>query len=87
MKIYLLSLVVLFSLGCGSTEHETVKSEPLTGAVQAGQLLKEHPNFNEIYGTIISITIVGEIIIGSKNTSPRPAPSNAQPSSSLLIFT
>lgn len=41
--------MALLSIGCGSTEYKSVKSEPLIGEVKADKLLKEYPNFKAIY--------------------------------------
>jgi len=49
MKSLFLALLVIVSVGCGSTEQPLAKSEPLTGAISASQLISEYPQFRAAY--------------------------------------
>ncbi|WP_293747188.1 thioredoxin [uncultured Paraglaciecola sp.] len=49
MKALFLALVVVVSVGCGSTEQHRVASEPFTGIISAAQLMADYPQFRAIY--------------------------------------
>jgi hypothetical protein len=49
MKSLLLSLLVIVSVGCGSTEQPLAKSGPFTGMISASQLITEYPQFRTAY--------------------------------------
>ena len=49
MKTVLLVFLALTALSCGSTEQQSVKSEPFTGVISASQLIAEYPQFRVAY--------------------------------------
>jgi thioredoxin 1 len=49
MKSLFWALLVIVSVGCGSTEQPKAKSEPFTGEISASQLLTEYPQFRSYY--------------------------------------
>ena len=49
MKSIFLALLVIVSIGCGSTEQPSEKSEPFTGVISASQLITEYPQFRSAY--------------------------------------
>ena len=49
MKTVLLAFLMLMALGCGSTEQQSVTSEPFTGVISASQLMTEYPQFRSAY--------------------------------------
>ncbi|WP_339718992.1 thioredoxin [uncultured Paraglaciecola sp.] len=49
MKSFLLAVLVIVSVGCGSTEQPSAKSEPFTGVISASQLIAEYPQFRSGY--------------------------------------
>jgi hypothetical protein len=49
MKTFFLALLVVLSMGCGSTEQSSQSSEPFTGMISASQLITEYPQFRSAY--------------------------------------
>jgi hypothetical protein len=49
MKALFLVLLVVVSVGCGSTEQPMAKSEPFTGVISTAQLIAEYPQFRSNY--------------------------------------
>ncbi len=49
MKLFFLSLLVVVSVGCSSTEQPTSNSEPYSGVISAGQLITDYPQFRAAY--------------------------------------
>ena len=49
MKTFLIGFLLLASIGCGSTEQPSAKSEPYTGEISASQLIADYPQFRSGY--------------------------------------
>ena len=49
MKALFLVLLVVVSVGCGSTEQPMAHSGPFTGVISASQLISEYPQFRSVY--------------------------------------
>ena len=49
MKSIFLAILMILSVGCGSTEEPATKSEPFTGVISASQLMVEYPQFRSVY--------------------------------------
>ena len=49
MKAVFFALLVVVSIGCGSTEQHSTQPEPFTGLISAGQLIAEYPQFRSAY--------------------------------------
>ena len=49
LKTLFLALLVVVSVGCGSTEKMSGKSELFTGVISASQLITEYPQFRSVY--------------------------------------
>jgi hypothetical protein len=49
MKSLFLALLVIVSVGCGSTDQHLAKSEPFTGAISGAQLIADYPQFRTVY--------------------------------------
>jgi thioredoxin 1 len=49
MKSLFLAILVIVSVGCGSTEQQETKSDPFTGVISASQLITEYPQFRAVY--------------------------------------
>jgi hypothetical protein len=49
MKGFFLAILVVVSMGCGSTEQHSANSEPFTGVISANQLIADYPQFRAAY--------------------------------------
>lgn len=49
MKAVFLALLIIVSVGCGSTEQKMAKSEPYTGVISGAQLIELYPQFRSVY--------------------------------------
>jgi hypothetical protein len=49
MKSLFFAILMIVSVGCGSTEEPLTKSEPFTGVISASQLIAKYPQFRSAY--------------------------------------
>jgi thioredoxin 1 len=49
MKSFFFILLVVLSVGCGSTEQSLPKYEPYSGVISASQLISQYPQFRSAY--------------------------------------
>jgi hypothetical protein len=49
MKLFIVVLLIMASMGCGATDQPSQKSEPFAGVISASQLILEYPQFRSAY--------------------------------------